>query len=445
MRAAENPKINEVAKKHHRPLKNLAPTEVTTIHSPRVMNRWLSLLLIVAWALALRAPIAHIPLDRDEGEYAYIAQRSLQGDIPYKTSFDQKPPGTFLIYALIERYVGTSAAAIHWGTQVYTLGTLALVFFLGEKLFSGGVGLLAALLLALMVADPTVTGNSSNTEIFMIFPLTGALYTTLLAEESASIAWGFVTGLLLALSCLFKQVALMNGAFILLYLTLKSSKRMALTLSVVAGAGILFLVPIAYFHSVGAWQEFYDCVIGFNLNYATSLPLASYPQEFWQTFFPQLKTFWPVCILVILGIASGVRRRSSFRLLLGWLLFSFGGVMLGGYFRGHYFMQILPAVALLASGQLVALIRQRWPRHLFSLSAAALGLIIGFAVWTGSWYYGRTSPEEKSRRLYGKNPFAESVSVGHYLADHSGPEDHVFVFGSEPQILYDAGRPSASR
>src|SRR5580704_13898803 len=96
---------------------------------PSKMSRWLSIVLIFGWALMLRAPIAHIPLDRDEGEYAYIAQRSLVGEIPYKTSFDQKPPGTFLIYALIERYIGTSPAAIHWATQIYTLGTLALVFF----------------------------------------------------------------------------------------------------------------------------------------------------------------------------------------------------------------------------------------------------------------------------------------------------------------------------
>ena len=98
-------------------------------------NRWFSLVFIFGWALCLRAPIAHIPLDRDEGEYAYIGQRALVGEIPYKTSFDQKPPGAFLIYALIERGIGTSPAAIHWATQFYTLGTLALVFSSGKIVF----------------------------------------------------------------------------------------------------------------------------------------------------------------------------------------------------------------------------------------------------------------------------------------------------------------------
>ena len=59
--------------------------------------------LIVAAVLAfvaLRAPFLSLPLERDEGEYAYIAQRLLEGDVPYRDAFDQKPPGVFGAYAL---------------------------------------------------------------------------------------------------------------------------------------------------------------------------------------------------------------------------------------------------------------------------------------------------------------------------------------------------------
>ncbi len=279
-----------MAKKLHRPSKDLAPAAVNTDTSHAFTpNRWVYLVLIFGWALLLRAPIAHIPLDRDEGEYAYIAQRSLIGEIPYKTSFDQKPPVTFVIYALIERFIGTTPAAIHWATQIYTLGTLALVFFLGEKLFSGFAGVLAAFLLALMTADTTVTGNSSNTEIFMILPLTGALYTTLLAEERGSVILGLITGVLLGISCLFKQVALMNGAFIFFYLAVKSPRRIPLMLSVAAGAGIILSITAAYFLMAGAWKEFYDCVIGYCLAFEGATPSGFFPAGF---CFPWEALFW---------------------------------------------------------------------------------------------------------------------------------------------------------
>jgi hypothetical protein len=174
-------------------------------------------------------------------------------------------------------------------------------------------------------------------------------------------------------------------------------------------------------------------------------PWASYPENFWRVFYPQFQSYWPVYVLAGLGIIAGLRRRSSFRVLSGWLLFSFGGVVVGGFFRGHYFIQILPAIALLAAGQLVLMTSQRWPRNFFVVSVVAVVLMIGYSVWKQSWYYGPVGPDEKARKIYGKNPFVESLAVGKYIADHSTSTDHVFIFGSEPQILYYADRPSASR
>src|SRR5438045_1698684 len=75
----------------------------------------LILLGIFAAALLLRAPIADVPLERDEGEYAYLAQRWLLGEVPYKHSFDQKPPAIFALYVVFLTLFGSSPAAIHWG------------------------------------------------------------------------------------------------------------------------------------------------------------------------------------------------------------------------------------------------------------------------------------------------------------------------------------------
>ena len=75
---------------------------------------WACFAGICLFALLLRLPIAAIPLERDEGEYAYIAQRWMHGDVPYRDAFNQKLPGAFIIYAFIERVIGTTPSAIHW-------------------------------------------------------------------------------------------------------------------------------------------------------------------------------------------------------------------------------------------------------------------------------------------------------------------------------------------
>ena len=47
---------------------------------------WLLVALVVLGAAAIRIRLLDIPLERDEGEYAYTAQLMLQGIPPYKLS-----------------------------------------------------------------------------------------------------------------------------------------------------------------------------------------------------------------------------------------------------------------------------------------------------------------------------------------------------------------------
>src|SRR5690349_10939600 len=123
---------------------------------------WAGFIAVCLLALLLRFPVARMPLERDEGEYAYIAQQWLQGALPYRDSFAQKPPGIHMMYVLIESLAGTTPAAIHWATQLYTLGTLAVLFVLGRHLSTPAAGVAAAAFAAFMTVDPSVLGNAAN-------------------------------------------------------------------------------------------------------------------------------------------------------------------------------------------------------------------------------------------------------------------------------------------
>jgi hypothetical protein len=48
-------------------------------------------------------------------------------------------------------------------------------------------------------------------------------------------------------------------------------------------------------------------------------------------------------------------------------------------------------------------------------------------------------------RIYPNNSFAEMPELGRRLAEVTRPEDRVFVFGSEPELLFYARRASATR
>src|SRR5262245_46348928 len=252
---------------------------------------------ICAFACLLRWPIAAVPLERDEGEYAYIAQRWWLGEVPYRDSFDQKPPGVFVAYAVIQKVFGTSPAAIHWGTQVYTFGTLALIFFLGRELFGPTEGLLAALFAAYMTADLCVLGQAANTETFMILPLTAAFLATLLARDRGSSGWALLAGVCSSLALLCKQVALPNVALCGLLMVVTGSARWRLTVAFALG-GVVGLAPtIAYFAAAGALPDFWDCVVAHNLTYARRVPSYEYPIWFWLGSRNLLGQWWGILVL----------------------------------------------------------------------------------------------------------------------------------------------------
>jgi hypothetical protein len=413
------------------------------------------LLSVFAFALLLRWRIADIPLERDEGEYAYIAQHWLQGEPPYKESFDQKPPGAFAAYALILTSFGSSPAAIHWGAQCYTLGTISLLFLAGRRLFSAEVGLLAGTFLAFTMADVSVLGNAANTETFMVLPLVGAFLTAVLAVERQCWGWALACGALSAGAIFCKQVAVPNLLFHFLLIAWAGRPRAPLVAGLVAGALAVLLPAIGYFFWARALPEFWDCAVGHNLAYASRVMPSEYLENFLQTFTYILCQLGPVFVLAAVGMVMASLPRRPFTnlrlppprwLVTAWLLFSFLGVCIGGYFRHHYFVQILPPIALLAGHGTAALARKlTWigPRIFTDLSLIGLALIPGIAM--ADWYYGTWTAEDKCRQIYGDHPFAESLEVARSIAGQSTPDQPIFVFGSEPQIYFYAKRKSASR
>ena len=61
---------------------------------------------VLGLTIASRIRLLGIPLDRDEGEYAYAGQLTLQGIAPYKLAYNMKFPGTYAAYAVMMSIFG---------------------------------------------------------------------------------------------------------------------------------------------------------------------------------------------------------------------------------------------------------------------------------------------------------------------------------------------------
>ena len=84
------------------------------------MNRktLLILFLVLILQFALRIPFLNEPLEVDEGAYAYMGQRVLAGDVPYRDFFDHKPPVIYYINALILKTFGETIFSIRFATAL---------------------------------------------------------------------------------------------------------------------------------------------------------------------------------------------------------------------------------------------------------------------------------------------------------------------------------------
>ena len=411
-------------------------------------------LLVAALACVLRAPVAALPFERDEGEYAYIAQRWLAGDVPYRDAFDQKPPGVFLFYAAAFAVGGESPAAVRWAAQLATLAALGAILAIGARLFSPAVGVAAALVGWLLSAHPGWLGNAVNTEQVALAPISfGALFA-LLAASRQRIAFSLCVGALGGVALLLKPVTAPIVAFEIVTAVWLSQRKLAHAIAAACGV-VAVLAPTAlYFATQGAWTQFLDAVVWNNLAYAGTTALRNYPASFAAEFGRTLVPLAPIYLAMLaapLALLPAARPRACTRRRFGWvaawLAVSLPAIAAGGYFRQHYFVLALPPLALLAGVALDALgriaFRAPWLDRGFAPLAALL--LAGSCVATSWWYFGPASAESKLHRIYGSNPFPEAPALGAWLAAHAAPDDRVFIYGSEPQLLFYADRRSASR
>src|SRR5438270_4418661 len=108
-------------------------TSLTDVSSPRL--HYLVLLLLLVLFAGIRFRLRSMPLERDEGEYAYIGQLMLQGVPPYKLAYSMKLPGTYAMYAGAMDVFGQTTTGIRVGMLLINALTTVLVFLLGRKVF----------------------------------------------------------------------------------------------------------------------------------------------------------------------------------------------------------------------------------------------------------------------------------------------------------------------
>ncbi|HEY5658834.1 MAG TPA: glycosyltransferase family 39 protein [Myxococcota bacterium] len=409
-------------------------------------------LLIGLSVLALRAPLMDLPLERDEGDYAYIAWRLAHGEIPYRDWFDQKPPGVYVAYRAALALPGDGVVAIRAVAAAFAAVSSIALFFLVGPLLGREAAVLAAGLLALLSADPLIQGPIANTELFMLpgMVAAAALFVRAVSAERTPRTTCLALGISLGVATAFKQVAAVNVPFFLLAFFLCARgpgrwRRLAVFTGWMGLGGLLVWAPILlWFQRHGALAAALDAVLLHNLSYASALPAS---QRFGNLVFygarfaPTQGAAW---ILAAGGLVLLARRHERFAALFlgGWALVNAVGVSASGHYFPHYFQQLLPAVASLAAATVAAGRASRSPSR---LRLACVGALATAPLLLVSLRFWMLSPADAMRTIYPGNAFQDMPALAREIAAISDPQDTVFLFGTEPELLFYARRVSATR
>src|SRR5258708_17594323 len=175
------------------------------------------LLLVLLCFAFVRFRLRNMPLERDEGEYAYVGQLMLQGIPPYKLACNMKLPGAYGVYAGTMAVFGESAAGIRTGLVVVNAATSILVFLLANYLYGSLAGSVAGVTYAFLSCRPAVMGIYGHATHFVLLAALAGVLLLFRAMDTRRTGLFFSSGLFFGLAFLMKQPRIFFAIFAAFY------------------------------------------------------------------------------------------------------------------------------------------------------------------------------------------------------------------------------------
>lgn len=416
----------------------------------------LAIIILSAW---IRYGLLDVPFERDEGEYAYAGQLILQGIPPYQQFYNMKLPGIYVAYAGLLAVFGQTHTGIHLGLLVINAATIILIFLLTKRILGPIAGLVAAAFFAELSIGQSVRGVFANSEHFVILPAIGGIILLLRGLDDDQPWMLFFGGLLLGTGFIMKQHGAAFIAFGGLYLLVDHLRKKPVDWLHLVSQCIVFILGVTVPYgltclilaSVGVFDKFWFWTVDYAMAYSSQVPI----EDSWASFTTsaiQIGGEAPlIWLLSFLGLGSllwdkQIRKKWLFIVLFS--VFSFSAICPGWFFRTHYFILLLPAVAMLG-GISISSLSNKLVNSRFRIVKYGLPTLLTVVCLAGSVYQQRNflfelTPRQVSRSLFGANPFFESLEIGRFIRENSKPNDRIAVIGSEPQIYFYSKRQSAT-
>ena len=225
----------------------------------------LAAFLVIWLNLSWRPDVSQLP--PDSGFYAYYGKAILNGQIPYRDLWDNKPPLGYYLNALGLFVFGQTPWGVWWSSVVWILGCMILLFLVTKKLFGGIAAGVASTILLVALMNPQIFQGGNLTEVFALVPQIGIIGISYLFFTHHRKPWfAVLVGGLTACAFLTKQSTIVLGCSSILLMTIISISEWKIREAFKTGLGFVlgFIGLVAavsiYWLWVGALGDLVDGV-----------------------------------------------------------------------------------------------------------------------------------------------------------------------------------------
>ena len=389
--------------------------------------------LVCLLPVLLYLPILAAPFDRDEGVYSTLAQGILRGELPYRDLFDHKTPLVYLWYALSFLLLGEHLAAPRILAALASTATTYLVFQQSRAFYDSKTAYISAALFAASTCFVALSALA-NTEVFMLLPLVASVLAYTTGLRTHGMRWFLLSGILLGLAIMTKQVAIWNLLALAAFLPLWSLGRSdthwcRALLMLTCGSGLVLAATIAAFTLFGALDDFLYANWTYNTLYARHLAFTHRMSlTIWSIAIAFVITA-PLTVLAGVGLKSIAKKRKIdiASLIAFCLVASFLGAITSGYGFLHYFVPLGPFAAIIGAPVLLTLRPRPTPALAVAIALTTASFLVNAAFYS-SW-----------QRV------DETRLLGRYLEARTESGQTIYNFGHESQLYFYSDRRPAAR
>jgi hypothetical protein len=397
----------------------------------------LAVVAVLVLTLLVRQPLLRIPLDPDEGGYAYIAQRWADGARLYSPqAWVDRPQGLMLLFRAVDS-VSYSALAIRLAA---VLVAALLAVAAGSVAWAAVAGTARA-----AVAFPVAAGTAAVLAAGSLvegYQLNGELAASAVGCTGLAVAWWWragrlpsgwlvLAGALCGAALLVKQSAV-DTAVVLVVLVATARRWRPVLLAVggmaaALGAGLLHA-------AVTGWSQWWYAVVSFQRTVAASQPVGARWDGVRHVAWHVAPELLGAGVVAVVALVLLRRRRvacASWWALLAWPLVALLAIVSGPYAHPHYWVQgVAPLAVLVGAG--VAVVPRR-----AGVALAAVALVVPLTLLA---MLTLTSPDRRTASVVTDHRLLANDEVSAWLRDHSGADDPVYAFVASADVYLLADR-----